>query len=33
MNTKVIDLTTLNNFYKGYIGFFLREFELFEYQY
>jgi hypothetical protein len=33
MNTKVVDLATLNNFYKGCIGFFLTEFELFECQY
>jgi hypothetical protein len=33
MNTKVVYLATLNNFYKGYIGFFLTEFELFECQY
>jgi hypothetical protein len=33
MNTKVVDLATLNNFYKGYIGFFCTEFELFECQY
>jgi hypothetical protein len=32
MNTKVVDLATLNNFYKGYIGFFCTEFELFECQ-
>jgi hypothetical protein len=33
MNTKVVDLATLKNFYKGYIGFFCTEFELFECQY
>jgi hypothetical protein len=33
MNTKVVDLATLNNFYKGYIGFFPTGFELFECQY
>jgi hypothetical protein len=32
MNTKVVDLATLNNFYKGYIGFFFTEFELHECQ-
>jgi hypothetical protein len=32
-NTKLVDLATLNNFYKGYIGFFCIEFELFECQY
>jgi hypothetical protein len=32
MNTKVADLATLNNFFKGYTGFFLTEFELFECQ-
>jgi hypothetical protein len=33
MNTKVVDLATLNNFYKGYIEFFGTEYELFECQY
>jgi hypothetical protein len=28
MNTKVVDLATLNIFYKGYMGFFCTEFEL-----
>jgi hypothetical protein len=32
MNTKVVDLVTLNIFYKGYIGFFCTELELFECQ-
>jgi hypothetical protein len=32
MITKVVDLATLHNIYKGYIGFFLTEFELFECQ-
>jgi hypothetical protein len=32
MKTKVVDLDTLNNFYKGYIGFFFTEFELHECQ-
>jgi hypothetical protein len=32
MNTKVVDLVTLNIFYKGYIGFFCTGLELFECQ-
>jgi hypothetical protein len=28
MNTIVVDLVTLNIFHKGYIGFFITEFEL-----
>jgi hypothetical protein len=32
MNTEVVDLATLNKFYKGYIGFFLTELEMRECQ-
>jgi hypothetical protein len=32
MNTKVVDLATLDNFYKGYIGVFFTDFELQECQ-
>jgi hypothetical protein len=32
MNTKVVDLATLNNFYKGYIGFFCLDLKIFECQ-